>query len=303
MTAHHDHDDHDRGLAFDLETITKQVIARRRAIAWMGGAGVTALLAGCGGSDSGGTASTTATTSSSSSSTSSSASSSSSSSSSSTTASGCIADPSETSGPYPADGTNTASGSTSDILTQSGIVRSDIRTSFISSTDSSAGVLVTITLTLVKVSDSCAPLEGYAIYLWHADNYGHYSLYTAPTESYLRGVQVTDANGQVTFTTFYPPAYDGRWPHYHFEVFTSLAVATSGKNAALTAQLCMPEALSNTIFADTSLYPTAASIFKGLSLSTDSVFSASTAAQIVQQTPTFTGSVSAGYTATALIGV
>lgn len=182
-------------------------------------------------------------------------------------------------------------------------MRSDIRSSFISSTDSSTGVLVTITLTLVKVSNSCAPLSGYAIYLWHADHNGHYSLYTAPTESYLRGVQVTDSNGQVTFTTFFPPAYDGRWPHFHFEVFTSLAVATVGTAATLTAQLCMPEALANTVFADTTLYPSAASIFKNLTLATDSVFGSSTAAQIAQQTPTFTGSVSAGYTATALIGI
>jgi protocatechuate 3,4-dioxygenase beta subunit len=290
-------EDHDRGLSFDLQTISKQVMERRRALAWFGGAGLTALLAGCGGG--GGTSSDSSTTGTSSSSSSSSASSSSSSSSSdSSSASGtCTADPAETSGPYPADGTNTASGSTSDILTQSGIVRSDIRSSFISSTDSSAGVLVTITLTLV--SATCAPLSGYAIYFWHADHNGHYSLYTAPTESYLRGVQVTDANGQVTFTTFFPPAYDGRWPHFHIEIFSSLASATTGKNAVLTTQLCMPEALCNTVFADTTTYPTAASIFKGLSLSTDSVFSSSSAAQIAVQTPAFVGSTTAGYTATA----
>lgn len=82
------------------------------------------------------------------------------------TASGCIADPSETAGPYPADGTNTSSGSTSNALTASGIVRSDIRASFISTTVVATGVQVAITLTLVNVNATCAPLAGFAIYLW-----------------------------------------------------------------------------------------------------------------------------------------
>ncbi len=116
-------------------------------------------------------------------------------------------------------------------------------------------------------------------------------------------MQVTDANGQVTFTTIFPAAYDGRWPHYHFEVFSSLANALGGRYAILTSQLCMPAALCDTIFADTSTYPTAASIFKGESLATDNVFGDNTAAQLAQQTPALAGSVAAGYTATALIGI
>jgi protocatechuate 3,4-dioxygenase beta subunit len=50
------------------------------------------------------------------------------------------------------------------------------------------------------------------------------------TESYLRGVQVTDSNGQVTFTTIYPACYSGRWPHIHFEVFLG-GLGTSPKAA------------------------------------------------------------------------
>uniref|UniRef100_UPI0015762A56 dioxygenase family protein n=1 Tax=Sphingomonas bacterium TaxID=1895847 RepID=UPI0015762A56 len=215
----------------------------------------------------------------------------------------CIADPTETAGPYPADGTNSASGSTSNVLTATGIVRSDIRASFISTTTVATGVQVKITLTLVNVNAACAPLAGYAVYLWHCDRQGHYSLYTAASESYLRGVQVTDANGQVTFTTIFPAAYDGRWPHMHFEVFSSLANALGGKYSILTSQLAMPSAVCATVFADTTTYPTAASIFKSTSLSSDNVFGDNTAAQLAQQTPTFTGSAAAGYTATALIGI
>lgn len=296
--------EHGHGLAEDL-VLMHRLADRRRALKWFAGVGTAALVTGCGGSSSdssgtvsvvsGGTTTATPTPTTTTTTTTTTATP--------TSTATCIADPTETAGPYPGDGTNTASGSTSNILTISGIVRSDIRKSFISTTTDAGGVLVTVTLTLVNVNATCAPLSGYAVYLWHADRYGHYSLYTAAAESYLRGVQVTDANGQVTFTTYFPPAYDGRWPHYHFEVFSSLSNALSGKYSILTSQLCMPAAICNTVFADTTTYPSAKGIFAGLSLSTDNVFGDNTAAQLAQQTPTFTGSVASGYTATALIGI
>jgi len=49
-------------------------------------------------------------------------------------------------------------------------------------------------------------------------------------------VQEADANGQVTFTTIFPAAYSGRWPHIHFEVYESLAAATSGGKLLTTSQ-------------------------------------------------------------------
>ncbi len=303
-----DHDAHHHGhsLAEDLPLMAAMA-SRRRALKWFAGAGTAALVAGCGGSDastSGSvsvvtsgttvtptptatptptpTATATATP----------------------TASGCIADPTETAGPYPADGTNTSSGSTSNALTVSGIVRSDIRSSFVSTTTVATGVPVQITLTVVNVNAACAPLAGYAVYLWHCDRNGNYSLYSgAAGESYLRGVQVTDANGQVTFTTIYPAAYSGRWPHMHFEIFSSLATALGGRYAVLTSQLAMPSAISTAVFADTTLYPSSANNFRSITLASDNVFGDNTAAQLTQQTPTFTGSPSAGYTATALIGI
>ena len=130
--ARHDIEDHDRGLAFDLKTIEVRLVERRRALAWLAGSGGALMLAGCGGGGDGSsatarTATTTTTTTG-------------------TTTTGttgsttCIADPAETAGPYPADGTNTASGATSNVLAASGIVRSDIRSSFISSTTTAEGV-------------------------------------------------------------------------------------------------------------------------------------------------------------------
>ena len=292
-------DDHDQGFVYDLKVMAAMV-ERRRALKWFAGAGTAALVASCGGGGSSdavtvvtGTTPTptptpavtptptpTAT--------------------SGTTA--CIADPAETAGPYPADGTNSASGSTSNSLTVTGIVRSDIRPSFISGTTVATGVQLVLTLTLVDVNASCAPLAGYALYLWHCDRSGNYSLYTAAAESYLRGVQVTDANGQVTFTTIFPGCYDGRFPHMHFEVFSSLANATGGKYSILTSQLAMPTAACNTVYADTTTYTSSKTNFAKVSTSSDNVFGDNTAAQIAQQTPTLTAATS-GYTGTALIGI
>lgn len=305
-------DEHDAGLLADLQLIARQM-ERRRTLAWLAGIGASTMLPGCGGG--GSSSSTTSSTSTtgdstsdttsgtSTSGTSGSSGSSTSTSSGTSTGDSCLADPTETSGPYPADGTNASSGSTSNVLTASGIVRSDIRSSFIDSTTVATGVQVSITITLESVSNSCAPLSGHAIYFWQCDREGHYSLYTAAAESYLRGVQETDSNGQVTFVTIFPACYDGRWPHMHFEVYSSLSAATSGKAAALTSQFAMPEDLAASIYTDTTTYPSSATNLTKVSLATDLVFGDNTTAQNTQMTPTFAGSASAGYTANVTVGL
>ena len=306
----HEIEDHDRGLAHDLAVMNK-VLERRRALKWFAGAGTMALMAGCGGSDdstatttTSSSATTTATPTPTTTATPAATPTPTPTATTSTTAAQCIVDPTETAGPYPADGTNTSGGSTSNVLTANGVVRSDIRASFLTTTTVATGVLVKLTLTVVNVNAACAPLAGYAVYLWHADRQGHYSLYSGATnESYLRGVQVTDANGQVTFTTIYPACYDGRWPHMHFEVFSSLSNALGGRYAVLTSQLALPAATNSAVYADTATYPSSTSNYARVSLSSDNVFGDNTAAQIAQQTPTMTGSPSAGYTGSAIIGV
>lgn len=297
----HDHraHDHDRGLAHDMIAL-RALASRRRALGWFAGAGSMAILAGC---DSG---STTATTTASGSVVTATPTPTSTATPTPTpTATGaCIADPAETAGPYPADGTNTSSGSTSNALTATGIVRSDIRSSFLGSTTTATGVQLAITLSVVNVNAACAPLAGYAVYLWHCDRSGNYSLYgTTAAESYLRGVGVTDSNGQVTFTTIFPGCYDGRWPHMHFEVFSSLANAIGGRYAVLTSQLAMASATCSTVYNGSSLYTSSVSNFARISVASDNVFGDNSAAQIAQQTPTFAGSVAAGFTASAVIGI
>jgi protocatechuate 3,4-dioxygenase beta subunit len=142
--------------------------------------------------------------------------------------------------PYPADGSN---GPT--VLSQSGVVRGDIRSSFAGLSGTAPGVPLNIVLTIVSAS-TCTPLAGRAVYLWHCDRGGLYSLYSqgATNQNYLRGVQEADASGRVTFTSIYPGCYAGRWPHIHFEVFPSLSAAASVANKVATSQIACPRAVT-----------------------------------------------------------
>ena len=285
------------GLAHDLEVINA-LTSRRRALRWFAGAGAGALLTACDGSGSSAGAVVTPTPTPSPSATATTTPGAT------PTTAGCVTDPTETNGPYPADGTNTSSGLTSNALTAANVVRSDLRPSFIgTSTAIAAGVQVTLTLTVVNVNSACAPLAGYAVYLWHCDRDGKYSLYDLPNESYLRGVGVTDANGEVRFTTIFPGCYAGRWPHMHFEIFSSLSNATGGRYAALVSQLAMPAAACSDVYNNASGYSTSVRNLAGVTLSGDNVFGDNSSAQIAQQTPAMSGGAATGYSATAVIGL
>lgn len=287
---HNDHD-HDLGLTHDLNRLHQQALERRTALRWLlgaGGAGALAL-AGCGG---GGT--DTAAASSSSTSTSSGSSGSSS------TSSGCSVIPSETEGPYPGDGSNSVNGSIANALALSGIVRSDIRASIAGATGVATGVPLQVIIELVNTNASCADLAGYAIYLWHCDALGRYSMYSSGVtgENYLRGVQSTGSDGTATFTTIYPGCYAGRVPHIHFEVFRSTTTATNWNNKLRTSQLCFPSDANSAVYA-TSGYGQSAANNSAISLATDGIFSDGYSTQMV----TLTGSASAGYVARLQVGI
>jgi protocatechuate 3,4-dioxygenase beta subunit len=289
--------EHAHGLRHDLERLAA-LERRRRALRVLGGlGGLTAVgplaMLGCGG---GGDSGTSATASSSGVVADSSGSSSSSSSGS------CTTIPSETAGPYPGDGTNSNSSGTVNVLTQSGIVRSDIRSSFGSFSGTAAGVPLTVTLTLVNSAASCANLAGYAIYLWHCNRDGNYSLYSSgvTSQNYLRGVQVTDSNGQVTFTTIFPGCYSGRWPHIHFEIYSSLSAATVGSNDIKTSQLALPASACNQVYGVVSGYSSSATNFGSITLATDNVFGDDSAAH---QIATVSGDATNGFAASLQVGV
>lgn len=210
----------------------------------------------------------------------------------------CTLIPPETEGPYPGDGTNGPN-----VLTQTGIVRTDIRPSFgASGTAVASGTPMSLTLQLVSTTTGCAPRAGAAVYIWQCDAGGRYSMYSsgAQTQNYLRGVQVSDANGEVTFTTIFPGCYAGRWPHIHFEIYDSLTQATSGHNAARISQLALPEDLCRQVYAQSTLYPGSAQNLNGVSLATDNVFRDDGAAH---QMATVSGSNVDGYVGFLEVGV
>ena len=289
------HDDNEHSLAADLTAMLNLNSDRRQTLRWLL-AGASALpMMGCGGgSDSAtDTTSTTATVTTPATTTTTPTTTT-------TTTGSCSVIPEETGGPYPGDGTNSNASGVVNVLTQSGVVRSDIRSSFNGPTGVAAGVPLTIKLQVVNVNGSCASLEGYAIYLWHCDRDGNYSLYSSgvTTQNYLRGVQATDSGGGLTFTSIFPGCYDGRVPHVHFEVYRSLAASASASNRIKTSQFTFPVATCNEVYA-TAGYGASVSNMARISLATDNVFSDGYSLQM----STVSGNATDGYVATLTVGV
>lgn len=204
--------------------------------------------------------------------------------------------PEETAGPYPGDGSNGPN-----VLTESGIVRRDITTSFGSATGVAEGVPTTVRLRVYDLTgEEVTPLSGAAIYLWHCDREGRYSLYSdgVTEENYLRGVQVADDEGRLEFTTIFPACYSGRWPHMHFEVYASLEKATSADNKLRTSQLALPEEVCHAVYA-TEGYEQSVDNLASLSLDTDGIFADGHSLQMAK----VTGSVDDGYSVTLNVPV
>ncbi|MFC3961302.1 dioxygenase family protein [Nocardia jiangsuensis] len=259
--------EHDLGLAHDLRTMT-----RRRALFFFGAGAAGLAAAGCAsGSDTSTTPTTTASTS-------------------------VAAAPQETAGPYPGDGSNGPN-----VLVRSGVVRSDITTSFGGFTGTAEGVPMTLRITLKDLAKSGAAGTGMAVYVWHCDRDGEYSLYgkNITEQNYLRGVQVADADGTVTFTSIFPACYSGRWPHIHFEVYDSLEVAVAGENARLTSQIALPQDASEQVFAADSGYARSVSNLSRVSLDSDNVFGDGWDAELA----TVTGSPNDRMTVAITVGV
>jgi protocatechuate 3,4-dioxygenase beta subunit len=301
MTAPHDdthththqgdeHHEHDLGLQHDLGTLERRGFARgmgrRGVLGVLGGLSVVAV-AGCAGDDSAATSTSSATPSA-------------------APPSGApgggmggdssveVAEgeiPEETAGPYPGDGSNGP-----DVLSESGVVRSDITTSFGSASGVAEGVPLTLRFKVYDLTgDDVEVLAGAAIYAWHCDRDGAYSMYdgAAVDENYLRGVQESDADGWVELTTIFPGCYSGRWPHVHFEVYESLDAATSVSNKLRTSQLAFPQDVCETVYA-TSGYESSVANLAQVSLDSDGIFSDGYSLQMA----TMKGSVTDGYTAT-----
>jgi protocatechuate 3,4-dioxygenase beta subunit len=247
----------DQGIAFDIRTL----VSRRGALSLLGLGVGAVVLAACSTDASGNASGSTATT------------------------SGEI--PDETAGPYPGDGSNGA-----DVLEQSGIVRSDIRSS-IDGGAMATGVPMALTLTVLDMANNNAPFKDVGVYVWHCDSAGGYSMYSSgiENETYLRGVQVADARGKVSFTSIFPACYTGRWPHIHFEVYPNVGSITDSTKAIATSQVALPEGVCTTVYALSGYQGSTANLSK-VSLASDNVFGDDGGAQ---QLGTVTGDADAGY--------
>jgi protocatechuate 3,4-dioxygenase beta subunit len=293
--AHDEREDHDLGLSHDLPKIVeRQRLARRGMLAIFGGVGV-AAIAGCatdsssstttdngnggppaGGPPDGGNGVPGG-------------------SSGVEVAEGEI--PEETAGPYPGDGSNGPN-----VLTESGVVRSDITASFGDASGVAEGVPVTVKLKVYDLNgDEATPLAGAAIYLWHCDREGNYSMYSdaVADQNYLRGVQEAADDGTLEFTTIFPGCYAGRWPHMHFEVYQSLDAATGASNKLRTSQLALPQDVCETVYGSAEGYEESVTNLAQVSLDSDGIFSDGHSLQMAR----VSGSVEEGYVASLSVPV
>lgn len=204
--------------------------------------------------------------------------------------------PDETAGPYPGDGSNGP-----DVLAESGIVRSDLRTS-ISGGGTADGVPLTFTITVLDLAGGGGAFTGAAVYAWHCDAQGRYSMYSSgiENETFLRGVQVVGDDGTVTFTSIFPGCYSGRWPHIHFEVYPTVDAISDASNAIATSQMALPQTACDAVYADSRYSGSAQNLAQIGSLTNDNVFGDDGG---VHQLAAATGSVGSGYTATLIAPV
>ena len=115
-----------------------------------------------------------------------------------------------------------------------GMFRSDIR-------ENRQGTTLTLTIKVVNVNSACAAVSGADVEIWHVDAAGDYSQYGSQTAAtFLRGIQTTNAAGEVTFTTIYPGWYQGRATHIHAEV-------TMGGRSMKVTQMAFPETINNAV--------------------------------------------------------
>jgi protocatechuate 3,4-dioxygenase beta subunit len=195
----------------------------------------------------------------------------------------CAATDSETAGPFP----------TKD---PSSLVKTDIRSD-------RTGVAFTITITIQDKNNGCAALEGAIVDIWHCDKDGYYSEYGGTSMQtvdytavhFLRGRQVTNSDGQVSFVSIFPGWYQSRATHIHVHIYNS-----SGSSLLVT-QIGFPEGSNSAVVQVNA--STANGYTKGMSGYTynasDSVFTNS----IDNEIATVTGSVADGYALTHTIVV
>jgi len=191
----------------------------------------------------------------------------------------CVLIPHETAGPYPLD-----------LSDEESYFRTDI-------TEGKPGMQLDLTITIVSIQDDCNPIANARIDLWQTDKDGVYSGFVQPGsdttgETFCRGIQITDVNGQVKFKTIYPGWYPGRTTHNHFQVFLSNVLSA-------TSQMAFPDVI-NTLVYDSPLYTVKGQNTTVETTADDGVFADGYEDQLLTLTPNL---ASGGYDGTITIGI
>jgi len=160
---------------------------------------------------------------------------------------------------------------------------------------------MTLELTIEDLAKDGKAFAGVAVYVWHCDRNGAYSMYSQSVqdENYLRGVQIADSTGKVRFTSIFPACYAGRWPHVHFEVYPDQSSIADASKAMATSQVALPESTCNQVYAQTGYQQSVANLSQ-VSLDSDNVFGDDSAAG---QLSTVTGDVKSGLTVSLSVGI
>jgi len=184
-----------------------------------------------------------------------------------TTDGSCTATVSETDGPYPLYNSRGSS-----------IQRVDI-------TDGKTGIPLSMALTICNVNDSCNVVSNARVDIWHCDKDGYYSGYSNSgylgtqdntSAVFCRGLQYSDSNGVVKYTTIYPGWYTGRITHIHAQIYVNSVLK-------LTTQIAFPDAITKAVYA-TSLYSAHGQNSSVSSFSADNVFSDGTSTEMATVT-------------------
>ena len=112
-----------------------------------------------------------------------------------------------------------------------------------------SGVDLDIEITILNENESCTPLEGAIVDIWHCDKDGYYSEYGGTqmqqidytNNHFLRGRQVADINGKVAFTSIFPGWYQSRATHIHVHVFDG------NGDSLLVTQIAFPEGSNSAV--------------------------------------------------------
>jgi protocatechuate 3,4-dioxygenase beta subunit len=188
-------------------------------------------------------------------------------------------------GPFPGDGSNRGPAGPANVLALPGVARPDIRASLTGARRVAEGVPLALRLKLVSARD-CSALQGWAVYLWQCDAAGRYSIYDPELvdDDYLRGLQSSDANGELRFTTVFPGCYPGRVPHVHVQLYAPGGTA----RPRLTSQLAFEPEVCERVYR-TAAYEKSRRPFARVSFERDWIFSDGVEQQLMRTTETAGG--------------